>query len=452
MTRLLALLAIAGALCAQTVTLDMTTPAPPAVNASAFVVGNGGISSYEYYVVTRYASGSAVSTPALVQFAATTLSASNYVTVNWNSQPGALTYDVIRVAPGVSFNGVNCTSCAVATGLTVTTRNDQGSALTTYAGVSPAQTGIGSLYVNTRDFDRPEVRQTINGVDYQASLLRGSTIPTYCTPGDSFFKTNAPAGQNLYLCTSQNTFVRASTGAAASMYFGGIMLTGASGFTLYGSGLAIGTTDLGTVPAGKRWLTTVAAAYNSSVGNITYAYQLKSGGNYYRLSTDVTLATLAASTGTTLSFVAEAGESIAVVTTTTAGLNVQIGIVEYDATSRLHSARLLGAATGANTLYTVPAGYSATILSASVSPSGGGNVIVVGDAGGARTATLNIVPPGGSVATTNQITGAAAIAASTRVALVVPYALRAGASIRAAMSTGDATQLLFATVSEVAIP
>ena len=34
----------------------------------------------------------------------------------------------------------------------------------------------------------------------------GTVIPTSCSVGEAFFKTNAPAGQNLYGCTSTNTW------------------------------------------------------------------------------------------------------------------------------------------------------------------------------------------------------------------------------------------------------
>src|SRR5579862_861301 len=34
----------------------------------------------------------------------------------------------------------------------------------------------------------------------------GTVIPTSCSVGEAFFKTNAAAGQNLYGCTSTNTW------------------------------------------------------------------------------------------------------------------------------------------------------------------------------------------------------------------------------------------------------
>jgi hypothetical protein len=40
----------------------------------------------------------------------------------------------------------------------------------------------------------------------------GVTIPATCLTGESFFKLNAPAGQNLYGCTSPNVWTLQSSG------------------------------------------------------------------------------------------------------------------------------------------------------------------------------------------------------------------------------------------------
>lgn len=37
----------------------------------------------------------------------------------------------------------------------------------------------------------------------------GTTLPATCSAGEQFFKTDAGAGKNLYLCTSTNTWTRA---------------------------------------------------------------------------------------------------------------------------------------------------------------------------------------------------------------------------------------------------
>jgi hypothetical protein len=44
----------------------------------------------------------------------------------------------------------------------------------------------------------------------------GTVIPLSCTVGEAFFKTNALAGQNLYGCTSTNTWTQMGSGGMAS--------------------------------------------------------------------------------------------------------------------------------------------------------------------------------------------------------------------------------------------
>ena len=44
----------------------------------------------------------------------------------------------------------------------------------------------------------------------------GTAIPPSCTVGEAFFKTNAPAGQNLYGCTSTNTWSQMGSAGTAS--------------------------------------------------------------------------------------------------------------------------------------------------------------------------------------------------------------------------------------------
>ncbi len=58
------------------------------------------------------------------------------------------------------------------------------------------------------------------GIDFnsQARLKKGTTPPAQCTAGQLFFKTDAPAGSNLYACTGGNTWttVGPASGPAAS--------------------------------------------------------------------------------------------------------------------------------------------------------------------------------------------------------------------------------------------
>jgi hypothetical protein len=54
-------------------------------------------------------------------------------------------------------------------------------------------------------------------INTQANLRAGTTLPDQCTPGQLFFKTDAPSGSNLYTCASTNVWapVGVATGPAA---------------------------------------------------------------------------------------------------------------------------------------------------------------------------------------------------------------------------------------------
>jgi hypothetical protein len=46
----------------------------------------------------------------------------------------------------------------------------------------------------------------------------GSTVPATCEAGEQLFKTDAPAGQNLYFCTAANTWTQMKGGTNCTKY------------------------------------------------------------------------------------------------------------------------------------------------------------------------------------------------------------------------------------------
>jgi len=48
-----------------------------------------------------------------------------------------------------------------------------------------------------------------------APIKTGTTLPSNCAVGDIFFKTNATAGQNLFLCTATNTWTQLTAGSSS---------------------------------------------------------------------------------------------------------------------------------------------------------------------------------------------------------------------------------------------
>jgi hypothetical protein len=81
--------------------------------------------------------------------------------------------------------------------------------------------------------------QTSIDLTRQGRLGSGTTLPAQCAAGQVFFKSNAPAGSNLYTCIAQNswTSVGLSQGAAASRpancTFGQIWLSTDTGAMTY---------------------------------------------------------------------------------------------------------------------------------------------------------------------------------------------------------------------------
>jgi hypothetical protein len=88
----------------------------------------------------------------------------------------------------------------------------------------------------------------------------GATIPGTCSSGELFFKTNDPAGQNLYVCNPDNTWNHVSgtpQGNIGPVVFDGSRTTLADGSTVAwtcGTGSGAQCTTSWTVPAGVNWV------------------------------------------------------------------------------------------------------------------------------------------------------------------------------------------------------
>jgi hypothetical protein len=117
----------------STFNVEILTPAlTPVSQVSASVIGNGGSSTFYYWIVARYAAGNATpSAPGLVISAPNRLTGANYVRVSWNYVPNATGYDVLRTTAPQLPNGA--ATIAVALNVAVTTRNDTGGALLAYS-------------------------------------------------------------------------------------------------------------------------------------------------------------------------------------------------------------------------------------------------------------------------------------------------------------------------------
>lgn len=216
----------------------------------------------------------------------------------------------------------------------------------------------------------------------------------------------------------------------------GVVLPNAKFVRLEGSNLAIGTTDLYTVPSGKRALiASTLTAYNSSAGSITAFPKVKIGATYYREGGS---STLASNTGTVLNggIVLEPTDKFSIDCATTAGLNVIGHVIEYDAHCPVYSPRLLTLGTGITTIYTCPTGKTAIVLPQGLIPGPGTGVMNLTADGAGHSITMYLVPSGQTAGLAWVTNSVQAIAANSRMAASFPACLGAGDFAALNVNTG----------------
>lgn len=142
---------------------------------------------------------------------------------------------------------------------------------------------------------------------------------------------------------------------------------------------------------------------------------------------------------------------------TNTGLNAQVSVLEFDDTSNLKGARLVGLSTGNTTLYTCPAGKTAAIVTsvpanfmAAVQSATFGQcgIGVFSDSGGSRAWDVYSVASGGTAGVTNALVFQSPVAASNRSNLAVTIPMGPGDFISIGVDVGAVTQLAFCMVVE----
>lgn len=165
-------------------------------SASATIVGATGRTNYYYWIIATYPVGKSFPTGPISAFnAPDSLTVSNYVRLNWNAMSGAVSYDVLRTSTPSAPNG-SCT-CAVITGTTANTVNDQGAALTAYT-VTSQGGATTRMSVNNLSLASPML--TVEGTGWDMS---GATATRPNKTG-----TGAPTGS----CISGSTYQRLDIG------------------------------------------------------------------------------------------------------------------------------------------------------------------------------------------------------------------------------------------------
>jgi hypothetical protein len=216
---------------------------------------------------------------------------------------------------------------------------------------------------------------------------------------------------------------------------------------------ALGDHDLGPVPAGKRWSVLGYTAVQTGGANSSHFVQLKASSTYYRLSATSTLGDGTATVSVTLpGIVLDAGESLSVnVGGSIANTNFFLSVFETSSSTPLRSAKVLAIAATETAIYTCPAGRTALLLDAGLQPNGiTSRLNYVNASGGSQTVKWHVVPAGGSVAASNQLTPSLSVANGARSTANAPgLSLQAGDSIVVVTSNTNAGQSAWVNILEL---
>lgn len=239
---------------------------------------------------------------------------------------------------------------------------------------------------------------------------------------------------------------------SATTFVNGLPLTGASFPAARSYATASGDVDVYTAPSLKRALVLSAGGYNTTGGTLNWFPQIKSGGNYYRMATSAAVVLHNSAANTPVGIVLEPGESISV-NTDGVGMNYTFSVIQFDSTSPLRTAKLLGPATGNNTLYTVPAAKTAWVLGGTgLTWNVTSALTFVSDAGGTRAFLMCSVASGGvttcAADSANEINKGSSAASTRTSAISVPMTLNTADFVVVNVDTGAATQIVWINVLE----
>lgn len=200
--------------------------------------------------------------------------------------------------------------------------------------------------------------------------------------------------------------------------------------------------DIYTAPTGRRAMITgwtIAGSANAVSGHV------KSGGSYYRVTATSTIISTSQAQATTV-FVLEPGESFSLFASAT-GMTAWVSLIEYAASVPVYSSKLLDPGAGTTTLYTVPSGKSAYLLSSDFATLNSTAVLNHTNWSGATvSASWSIAPKGagpiGIAPTANLTNGSRSSRAFT-----IPM-FNSTDAVVVNLSAGTAGQMMWVTVVE----
>lgn len=195
--------------------------------------------------------------------------------------------------------------------------------------------------------------------------------------------------------------------------FQGLVLPGMKFVSAHASSLASGNIDLYTVPAGRKAICIGYTFTQNSAATDTIYLEVKIGGAYYRLESDVSISTNSYVQRAVTCPVLAAAQVVAVnIATGGATSGCWVNMVEFDANSSFKSSQVVAPVSGDNTVYTCPTGYNACVISGPLLEAIAG-LGFINQSGGSRSIRWHNVPSAGSAATNNIIRDTTAVSNST---------------------------------------
>lgn len=119
-------------------------------------------------------------------------------------------------------------------------------------------------------------------VESRSVMLKGTSLPASCVVGERFFKTDATAGENLYLCTSTNTWTQVSGTGGTTEPSGlacGVTRTSATVLTVFSGA----SSSAPCIVGGTRFTSSATLTTSGTAATGTYRFEVRAGVIYARL-------------------------------------------------------------------------------------------------------------------------------------------------------------------------
>jgi hypothetical protein len=236
-----------------------------------------------------------------------------------------------------------------------------------------------------------------------------------------------------------------------SYFIQGVRLSNVKFVRAFGANMPVGNNVLYTVPAGKKALlfnTSTRFHNNNAVSMVGHKPAILSGGVYYPISTwgNATVGQYSLASGT--SFCLEAGESMVEVIDGANGFTVGYILMEFDDTAPMRTVRVENLALGNNTIYTCPAGKTATGVSSTWRETAPATSLA-NYSGASRTYIPYFVPNGLAADATTQMLAATALSDKTITNYTCSSNMEEGDSIVINTNNGTAGQFSWMTIIEL---